>query len=374
MAQTTPSKEEANEEPKKIHLAILDDYAAIAPKHFSHLPQLKITSLPNTISSYTNPQNLESQISRLKPYHIISTMRERTPFPAALIKELPNLKLLLTTSVRNASIDLPACSERGVIVTGTKGDVPTDPALRAKLPDLPSPKGWSTVIQHAFALLLSLCSRLPQDHLALQTETDNNAWQSGLMIPLAGKKMGIVGLGKLGVGMASTAVRGFGMEVLAWSESLTQERADEAARGVGLGEGSFRCVGKEELFREADVVSLHYVLSPRSLNLVSATELSWMKKSAILVNTSRGGLISEADLITCLKAGGIKGCALDVFWEEPLSPGSQWRRVGEWSRSEVVLSPHMGYANAGTMERWYQEQGQIVGAWLKGGEVENRMN
>lgn len=175
--------------------------------------------------------------------------------------------------------------------------------------------------------------------------------------------------------MARIGALAFGMKVICWSSSLTQSKADEAAAGAGLGPGAFELVAKEDLFRRADVLSLHYVLSPRSRGLVGAQELALMKPSAIFVNTARGPLVDEQALLQVLEKGGIRGAALDVFWEEPLGPESPWRTTkwGEGGRSRVVLSPHMGYVNEGTMNRWYQEQAETVRKWIKGEEVGNRM-
>ncbi|KAK3111006.1 hypothetical protein LTR53_014147 [Teratosphaeriaceae sp. CCFEE 6253] len=273
-------------------------------------------------------------------------MRERTPFPAALLERLPNLKLLLNASARNASIDLPRASALGIVVTGTKGEAPSDQDSLAALPELPPPQGFSSVVQHNWALTLALLSRIPRDDAALRTD-GGGAWHSGLMVPVAGRTLGIVGLGKLGVGVARVGVLAFGMGVLAWSENLTQAKADAAAVEAGLPAGTFKVVGKAELFGRADVVSLHLVLSARTRHIVGAEELAGMKRGAVLVNTSRGPLVDEAALVDVLKAGGIRGAALDVYWEEPLPAESQWRKVGDWAKSEVVLSPHMGEGVAG---------------------------
>lgn len=208
-------------------LALLDDYPGIAPKHFHHIDGLKIDSFPDTLDPKTSP-GLEALVQRLEPYEIISTMRERTPFPADLLERLPKLKLLLTTSVRNAAIDLPTATSRGVTVTGTKGTPPANPG---DWHDLPPEGQWTSVNQHAWALLLSLCSRIPRDDAALKGVA--GAWQSGLMVPLGGKVLGCVGLGKLGALMARTGALGFGMRVVAWSESLTQERCDGVVEGYG---------------------------------------------------------------------------------------------------------------------------------------------
>ncbi|KAK5134624.1 hypothetical protein LTR08_006280 [Meristemomyces frigidus] len=352
---------------KKASLAILDDYANVAPKHFAHIQDLRIDSFPDTLDPH-KPSDLDQLVRRLQPYQIISSMRERTPFPAALLTRLPELKLLLNSSARNAAIDLRCAAERGVIVTGTKGLRPSDPGSLARLEALPPPSGFSSVVQHAWALVLALCSRLPRDDGALK----RGEWQSGLMGSLAGLTLGVVGLGKLGTGMARVGALAWGMEVVAWSPNLTQAKVDQAAESVGC--KGWRCVGKEELFARADVVSVHLVLSERSRGVVGRGELAAMKNSAVLVNTSRGPLVDEAALVEALKEGSIGGACLDVFWEEPLPEGSVWRKTDEWAKSEVVLSPHMGYANKGTMERWYQEQGEEAGRWMRGEEVVNRMS
>ena len=351
-----------------LSLAILDDYVGIAPKHFEHINGVKIDSFPETLQA-TKQDGLEALVKRLQPYQVISTMRERTAMPAELQKQLPNLKLLMTTAPRNASIDLKCASEQGIVVTGTAGGKPKNMS-NFSTDDLPPPPQGNSVNQHSWALLLGLCARLPYDDNAVKT--DPNAWQSGLAIPLGGKTLGLVGLGKLGTLMAQTGVQSFGMKAIAWSENLTQEKADAAAGGVGLAKGTFKVVSKEELFKQADVVSLHLVLSPRSKDVVGEKELEMMKKSSIMLNTSRGGLINEEALFKVLKEGSIRGAALDVYWEEPLPADSPWRSKD--FKSEVVLSPHMGYVNAGTMNKWYEEQAEILEKWMNGEDLPNRMN
>ena len=351
-----------------VSLAILDDYGGIAPKHFEHITGLKVDSYPETLNP-AKPDGLEGLVKRLRPYQIISTMRERTPMPAELQKQLPDLKLLLTTGLRNAAFDMQSATDRGIVVTGAKGGPPKDSST---FPggDLPPPAQYTSVNQHAWALLLSLCSRLPVDDNAVKS--DPHAWQSGYIIPIGGKTLGLAGLGKLGALMAKTGVV-FGMKIIAWSENLTQEKADAAAENDGFAKGTYKAVTKEELFKQSDVLSVHYVLSARSKGLIGSKELGMMKTSAVLVNTSRGPLIDEAALLHTLTEGGIRGAALDVYDEEPLPPDSPWRSSRDF-KSEVVLSPHMGYVNSGTMERWYQEQAENVERWLKGEELLNKMN
>jgi len=353
----------------QVNLAILDDYSSIAVKHFSHIQNLKVDDFPVTLDP-TTTNGFEELVQRLQDYEIISTMRERTPISSALMARLPKLKLIMTTALRNASINVAAAKTKGILVTGTKGNAPSGKDLEAFGDDLPPPPEGNSVNQHAWALLLSLASRIARDDAALKSSPES--WQSGLMIPLGGKVLGCVGLGKLGLLMAKTAILGFGMKVVAWSENLTQDKADASAETAGLPKGSVKVVGKEELFRQADVVSLHLVLSDRSRGTIGAKELELMKRSALLINTSRGGLIDEEALLQALREGRIRGAALDVYWREPLPNDSPWRSKD--FKSEVVLSPHMGYANAGTMQRWYQEQAGIVETYLQGKEVPNQMS
>jgi len=352
----------------QVNLAILDDYSSIALQHFSRIEDLKVDDFPETLDP-TTTNGFEELVRRLQDYEIISTMRERTPITSELMARLPKLKLIMTTAMRNASIDVTAAKAKGILVTGTKGDVPTGKDLEAFGDDLPPPPEGNSVNQHAWALLLSLASRIARDDAALKSSLES--WQSGLMIPLGGKVLGCVGLGKLGFLMAKTAILGFGMRVIAWSENLTQDKADASTESTGLPKGSVKVVKKEELFKSGDVVSLHLVLSARSKGVVGAEEIKQMKRSALLINTSRGGLIDEEALLQALREGRIRGAALDVYWREPLPNDSPWRSKD--FKSEVVLSPHMGYANAGTMQRWYQEQAGIVELYLQGKEVPNQM-
>ncbi|PGH34509.1 glycerate dehydrogenase [[Emmonsia] crescens] len=347
-----------------LNLAILDDYQNIAPAKFSHLkPHLTtITSFPETLHPKHNHADKVALISRLRPYQIISTMRERTPFPAELISSLPNLKYLLTTGTRNRSIDLQACAQRGILVTGTTG-------LRTGPVSLPSP---SSTTEHTWALILGLARNIARDDAAVKS----GGWQGSFAMGLAGKTLGILGLGSLGTATAKIGALAFGMRVIAWSSNLTQDMADEKASAFGLPAGTFEVTSsKLALFREADVLSVHYVLSERSLGIVREEELGVMKPTALLVNTSRGPLIQEKALLKTLKEGRIRGAALDVFDLEPLPRDSEWRstRWGMEGRSEVLLSPHMGYAEEGIMNIWYEEQAENLERWLNGKEVENKL-
>lgn len=363
----------------KASIAILDDYASIASQHFDHITNLSVTTYTDTL----NPRkeaDLAQLITRLKPYPIISCMRERTPFPATLLNSLPNLRLLLTTGIRNASIDLATCRDRSITVAGTTGTRPStydsdgNPIHDEKeTANLPPPPGYDSTTQHAWSLLLALTSRIAIDSPRLSTDT--SAWQSGFSLALGGKTLAVCGLGKLGSNMARIGALGFGMKVICWSENLTQAKADEASAKAGLEKGTYEVVSKEELFERADVLSVHYVLSERSRGVVGAEELGLMKKGAVLVNTARGPLIDEGALLEVLEKGSIRGAALDVWWEEPLPRDSAWRTTkwGQEGRSEVVLSPHMGYVNEGTMNAWYKEQAEDVERWMKGEEPKTKL-
>ncbi|OJD13424.1 hypothetical protein AJ78_06114 [Emergomyces pasteurianus Ep9510] len=350
-----------------LNLAILDDYQNIAPAKFSHLkPRLaSIVSFPETLHPNHNDADKVALLSRLQPYQIISTMRERTPFPAEIISSLPNLRYLLTTGQRNRSIDLQACAERDILVTGTTGLG----AGSQKQDSLPSP---GSTTEHTWALILGLARNIAPGHAAVKS----GAWQGSLAMGLAGKTLGILGLGSLGTATAKIGVLAFGMRVKAWSSNLTQDMADEKAGLLGLPAGTFEVVSsKLALFREADVLSVHYVLSERSIGIVGEQELEVMKPTALLVNTSRGPLIEEKALLKTLKEGRIRGAALDVFDQEPLPGDSEWRNKnwGIEGRSEVLLSPHMGYAEEGIMNRWYEEQAEYLERWLNGKGVEMKL-
>jgi phosphoglycerate dehydrogenase-like enzyme len=297
----------------------------------------------------------------LMPIHIISTMRERTPLPPDLIEALPNLRLILTTGIFNASIAIETCKERGVLVVGTSGKRLVD---RDAAPNAPS-MSYTSTAQHTWALILALARLVPQSHNSIT----HGGWQSGFATSLAGKTLGILGFGRLGQMVARTAILGFDMKVTAWSNSLTDEDVKTKTEQMGLPAGSIsRARNKEDFFRSADVLSIHYVLSDRSRGIIGETELAWMKSTSMLINTSRGPLIDEEALLRCLKSGKIHGAALDVFDREPLPASSEWRTYswGENGSSQVVLTPHMGYVETNTIHAWYKESATSLEQWLKG--------
>ena len=284
-------------------------------------------------------------------------MRERTPFPGSLVDRLPNLRLLLTTGGRNASIDVQACHARGIVVAGTAGGG--------------SPRGPDSTTQHCVALILGLARGLARDDAAVKA----GGWQTACATGLAGKTFGVLGLGRLGASVSRIMHLAFGMRVVAWSPNLTQEVADERARAVGLpttvaetGERTFAAVSREELFSSADVVSVQLVLSDRSRGLVGAADLARMKPSALFVNTSRGPLVVETDLLDVARRGAIRGVALDVFEPEPLPLDSEWRTTkwGVDGRAQVLLTPHMGYVEEDTLVSWYKQQVENILRWQKG--------
>ncbi|PLN81745.1 D-isomer-specific 2-hydroxyacid dehydrogenase family protein [Aspergillus taichungensis] len=346
-------------------VAVLDDYQSISTTHLAPLtPHFTIQHFPQTLNP-ADPSSQAALIARLQPFDIIIAQRERTPLPASTLSALPNLKLILTTGARNRAIDTAHCAQRGIPVAGTSG---------------PRGSGSATAhstAQHTWALILALARHVVRDDAALKR--GGETWQGETLgMNLAGKTLGLVGLGKLGAEVARVAVLAFDMRVVAWSENLTAEKVDDVAREVGVGVegGKMRCArSKEELFEVADVVSLHYVLSERSRGVVGREELGRMKAGALLVNTSRGPLVEEKALLETLERGRIRGAALDVFDLEPLPADSPWRTTtwGTEGRSEVVLTPHMGYGDE-QIHAWYEEVAQNLARWLDGRELTTRLN
>ncbi|KAJ6470573.1 glycerate dehydrogenase [Mycena vitilis] len=361
-------------------LAIIDDYLNSSASHFAHIPtdRLQITTFKDTIAPVSEAETARL-VERLHPYELISTVRERTAFPGSLLHKLPNLKLLLATGTQFETFDLATAKELGITVVAAPGLGRTDQPG----PSRPNIKkgGAHPTTQHAWALILALARNIAADDAALKTNP--GAWQSGLATGLTGLTLGIVGLGRLGAAVARIGHLAWGMRVVCWSENLTQDKADRLAVEVGLspdegidGDKTFRVVSKAELFHSADVVSLHYVLSPRSRGIVGAQELGSMKPSALLVNASRGPLIDQASLMATLEQGKIRGVALDTYDVEPLPRSSAWRRANYWGcdgRSRVVTTPHMGYVDEGLMNAWYAETAENVERWLEGQEVLHRL-
>ena len=308
-----------------MRVAILDDYqgAALSLADWRSLhPAAEMQAFADHLD------DLAAVAKRLHTFDCVVAMRERTPFPRALFEKLPNLRLLITAGTRNASIDLEAATTRKVQVCGTEM--------------LPYPTA-----ELAWGLILALFRHIPQEDRAAR----EGRWQTTLGIGLKGKTLGVLGLGRLGSQVAHVG-RAFGMEVIAWSQNLTEARAAEAGA---------RLVGKEELFARADVVSIHLVLSPRSRGLVGAAELARMKKTAFLVNTSRGPIVDEAALIAALREKRIAGAGLDVFEPEPLP-----RSHPLLTLDTVVITPHLGYVTEEGYRLAYGQAVEDIRAFLDG--------
>jgi phosphoglycerate dehydrogenase-like enzyme len=258
-------------------------------------------------------------------------MRERTPFTAKRLASLPNLRLLVTTGMGNASIDMDAARELGVTVCGTGS------------------KGAPTA-ELTFGLILALTRHIPAEDRQIR----EGGWQHTIGPELEGRTLGIVGLGRLGRRVATVA-RAFEMDVIAWSENLTAEDAEAAGA---------RAVGKDELFASADIVTVHTRLSDRTRGLVGAREIGLMKPTAYLVNTSRGPIVDEKALLRALRRRAIAGAALDVYDKEPLRSDHPLREA-----PRTVLTPHLGYVVYGTYEVFYRDAVEDVAAFLRGEPV-----
>lgn len=273
----------------------------------------------------------DALVARLEAFDVVVAMRERTPFTRARLERLPNLRLLVTTGMRNVAIDVGAALERGVVVSGT-GGVSTATA------------------ELTWALILALARRVPEEDRALRA----GGWQRTVGLDLAGRTLGVVGLGNQGAPVARIG-SAFGMSVIAWSRSLTAERAAEHGA---------EAVERDVLLRESDVVTLHIPLSGRSRGLIGAAELALMKPTALLVNTSRGPIVDEAALAVALRDGTIAGAALDVFETEPLPAAHPLREA-----PNTVLTPHIGYVTAETYAVFYGEAVEDIAAWRAGAPV-----
>jgi D-3-phosphoglycerate dehydrogenase len=309
--------------------ALLDDYQNVA------LEMADWTSLRAEvdIDVFTRPLGGEKEVAAaLAPYDIVCAMRERTPFPRTLFAALPNLKLLVTSGMRNAAIDLAGAREHGVTVCGTEA--------------LAHP-----TVELAFALILELARKVGDENARLKAGAP---WQSTVGTDLYGKTLGVIGLGRLGTRVARIG-RAFGMDVVAWSPNLTPERAFE---------GGAVFVGKEDLFRRSDVVTIHVVLGERTRGLVGAADLALMKPTAFLVNTSRGPIVDTPALIDALAARRIAGAGLDVYDVEPLPLDSPLRRL-----DTVVLSPHLGYVTADSYRVFYGGMVEAIRAFVAGAPV-----
>ncbi|WP_448627720.1 D-2-hydroxyacid dehydrogenase family protein [Geodermatophilus sp. URMC 64] len=306
-------------------IAVLDDYQYVAA---SYADWSRLREPVEVVEFADHVDDVDTLVRRLQPFDVIVAMRERTPFPRALLERLPNLKLLVTTGGTNKSIDVAAAAERGVVVCGTGAH----------------PSGTAEL---TWALILAVARHVPQEDAAVRA----GGWQQTVGLDLAGGTLGVIGLGRLGSRVAGIG-QAFGMDVVAWSQNLTDERAAE----VGV-----RRVSKEELLSSADVVTIHLQLSDRTRGLIGRAELSLMKPTAILVNTSRGPIVDEQALVEALRGGAIHGAGVDVFDQEPLPRHHPLREL-----RRAVLTPHLGYVTEKTYEVFYRDAVDDVAAWLAG--------
>ncbi len=311
-----------------MRIAILDDYFDAA-RRLADWGQLSGRADIQVFTEHLGGE--ENAAKRLADFEIIVGMRERTPFPADLIRRLPKLRLLITTGMRNHSFDLDAARSQGVTVCGTGGV-------------------GSPTSELAVGLMIALMRDIPGQFDSMR----RGGWQTRLGYSLAGKTLGLLGLGKVGGAVAAVG-HAFQMKVIAWSQNLTEERAAECHA---------RRVEKDELFRQSDVLSIHLILSGRTQGIVGAWELSLMKPTAYLINTSRGAIVDEAALHKLLQGKKIAGAAMDVYGIEPLPADHPIRRL-----DNVLLTPHLGYVSAENLAKMYQDAVEDIVAFLDGQPV-----
>ena len=308
-----------------VQIAVIDDWQNVAR---DVVDWSVLESIGEVTFVHDYPADNATLGERLGKYEVICVMRERTRFDADLLGRLPNLKLLVTGGMRNAAIDLSAAKALGIQVCGTD-------SYKHAAPEL------------TWALIMASTRNLLAEANSLRA----GGWQVGLGGDLHGKTLGILGLGSIGQKVAKFA-QVFGMRGIAWSENLTPERAAES--GVTW-------VSKRELFEQADILTIHLVLSERSRGLVDAQALGWMKPSARLVNTARGPIVDEQALVQALSSGRLAGAALDVYAEEPLPADHPFRRL-----PNVLATPHVGYVSEQNYRQFYQQMIDDIQAWASG--------
>jgi phosphoglycerate dehydrogenase-like enzyme len=308
-----------------VKIAVLDDYqnCALSMADWSVLPaNAEVTVFTDNVAE------IDRLVERLLPFQIVCAMRERTRFDKELIERLPNLQLIATTGSWNAAIDMKACEERGIVVSGTGAAANSTPEL-------------------TWAVILALLRHIPAEVNSMRS----GGWMVGVGGDLHGRTLGLMGLGNIGSAMARIGTA-FGMKIIAWSQNLTEEKA--AAGGA-------RLVDKDTLFREADILGIHTVLSTRTRGLVTARELGLMKKTAYLINTSRGPIVDEAALIDALTRKAIAGAAIDAFVPEPLPADHPFRTL-----PNVLATPHIGYVTEDTYRIFFGETVDNIAGFLAG--------
>jgi phosphoglycerate dehydrogenase-like enzyme len=306
-------------------IAVLDDYFNISRS----IADWSAADALGSVTVFTEPFDGEDAAAdALQGFDVIVGMRERTPVPKSLLDRLPDLKLLITTGMRNLSFDMDAAKANGVVVCGTLSS------------------GFAAAEQ-TWAMILGLAKRIAIEDADMR----KGGWQAGLPIGLKGRRLGVIGLGKLGEQVAKIG-QAFDMDVVAWSSNLTEERCKE----VGVQKVSF-----DELLQTSDFATIHLILGDRSRGLIGARELGLMKKTAYLVNTSRGPIVDEAALIDALKSGSIAGAGIDVYDVEPLPKDHAFRTL-----PNALLAPHLGYVIEENYARMYLEAVENIVAFSKG--------
>jgi len=315
-----------------MRLSILDDYQGVA-LDMADWSGVRARGIEIAVERFPFA-DADDVVRSLADSEIVAAMRERTAFPRSIVERLPKLKLLITTGMRNASFDMAALRDRGVTVCGTGG-----------------PGGGNEdTAELAWGLILGAARRIAEDHALMR----QGGWQTRIGHRVAGKTLGLLGLGRLGSAVARVGLA-FGMNAIAWSQNLTAEKA--AAQGVER-------VEKDELFRRADILSVHLVLSDRSRGLVGAREIGLMKPSAILVNTSRGPICDTTAIIDALKNGRLAYAGFDVYDQEPLPLNHPLR-----SAPNVILTPHIGYVTDENYRSSYPQIVENILAYLDGKPV-----
>lgn len=313
-----------------LRCAVLDDYQQVAVSSADWSP---ISADVDVFSVHRHLAHEDEVAAAIGDCDIVVIMRERTPFPASLLARLPRLQLIVTTGMRNAAVDVAAARERGIVVCGTASAVHP-----------PAELTW--------ALILALARRIVDEAAAVRS---HDGWQSTVGEDLHGRTLGVLGLGRIGSRVALVA-QAFEMNVLAWSQNLTQDRA--AAAGARL------APSKEALLEQSDFVTIHLVLGDRTRGLIGAGDLRRMKPTAYLINTSRAAIVDTGALVRALEERWIAGAAVDVFDEEPLPPGHALRRV-----PNLLATPHIGYVTRANYATFYREAVEDIRAFLDGAPV-----
>ncbi|PCG87435.1 hydroxyacid dehydrogenase [Streptomyces sp. WZ.A104] len=314
----------------KLRCAVIEDFQSVATTVVDWSP---VTTDVEVVTFTGHLATEDEQAAALADFDIVVTLRERVPFPAALFARLPRLRLLVASGMRNTVIDYAAAERHGVVVCGTASSS-TSP------------------LELTWALLLGLARGIVPESEAIRT---GGPWQSTLGADLHGRRLGLLGLGKIGGRMAQVG-RAFGMDVLAWSQNLTKERAEEA--------GAALAASKEELLESSDFVSVHLALSDRTRGLIGAPELALMRRGAYLINTSRAAIVDQDALLAALHAGAIAGAGVDVFDIEPLPADHPMRTA-----PRLLATPHLGYVSRANYELYYGQAVEDIRAFLDGEPV-----